>query len=282
MKTIGEVLKLSTSFLEDKKIDRPRRSAEELISAVLDFKRMDLYMQFDRPVLEKELVLLREMLKKRSRGEPLEYILGAVEFLGCKFKIDRRVLIPRPETEILADLIVKRLKGRDLSGLNLWDLCTGSGCLGISIKKSLPSLNVALSDISGEALELARENAKWNQAEVDFKEGDLLEPFRGKSADFIVCNPPYVSQSEFLNLDPSVRDYEPKMALVGGERGTEVYERLSRELPKFLNPGASVFFELGSTQGEAVKEIFSNAVWRSSEILKDWAGHPRFFFLEKQ
>ncbi len=286
MKSLGEVLKLSTSFLEERKIDRPRRSAEDILAFVLKCKRMDLYMQFDRPIVENELAAVRELIKRRAKGEPLEYLFGEAEFHtadgGCRIKIDRRVLIPRQETEILADLIVKRLKPRDLSGLQLWELCTGSGYLGISLKKSLPGLSVTLSDISKDAIALASENAKANGAEVEILEGDLLAPFKGRSADFVVCNPPYVSESEFLNLDPSVRDYEPRIALVGGERGTEFYERLSRELPPFLKPKAEVFFEIGSNQGEAVKQIFSDPIWTSSQIINDWAGHPRFFFLEKQ
>ena len=282
MKTIGEVLKLAATFLEERKSDSPRRTAEELLSKVLALKRLDLYMQFDRPVIESELVLFREFLKRKAKGEPLQYILGEVEFLGCKIKIDSRVLIPRQETEILTDSLVKRLKEKKLSGLCLWDICAGSGCVGIALKKALPDLSVILSDISPDVLALAKENARGNQIEVEFLLGDLLAPFAGRKADFVVCNPPYISESEFLTLDPSVKSYEPKGALVGGERGVEFYERLNRELPPFLNPKAQLFLEIGSGQEGVVKEIFSNSYWNSLEIRKDWAGHPRFFFLEKQ
>lgn len=280
MKTIGEVLKLSASFLEERKVDRARRSAEELLSHTLKIKRMDLYLQYDKPVEERELSILRELLKKKAKGEPLEYATGEVDFLDCRIKVDRRVLIPRPETEILASLIVKRLKGKPLAGKILWDLCTGSGCLGIALKKALPELTVVLSDVSKDALSLARENASG--LDVELLEGDLLTPFQGRRADFIVCNPPYVSQAEYLVLDPSVRDFEPKAALVGGEKGTEYYERLQRDLPSYLNPGAQAFFEIGSGQGEAIKQIFSGESWSNQELLNDWAGHPRFFFLENQ
>ncbi|HSX10453.1 MAG TPA: peptide chain release factor N(5)-glutamine methyltransferase [Chlamydiales bacterium] len=266
MKTIGEVLKLSQSFLEERKIDRPRRTAEDLLSNVLKLKRLDLYLQFDKPVIDGELALLRDLLKKCGRGEPLEYVIGGLEFFGCWIKTDPRVLIPRPETEILVDLISQRVR----SGV-LWDLCTGSGCMGIALKKKWPELKVTLSDISADALALAAENAKQNGVEVELVQGDLLDPFRGRKADVIVCNPPYISQSEYDHLSPSVRDFEPKGALLGGERGTEFYERLQRELPPFLNPGAQVFFEIGARQGEALKKLFPQG-----EILPDWAGHPRF------
>lgn len=282
MKTLGEILKLSAEFLEERKVDRPRRSAEELLAHILGLKRLELYMQFDRPLIESELASLRELLKRRAKGEPIEYLMGEVEFLGCRIKISPSVLIPRPETEILADLVVKKLTGRNLKGKHLWDLCAGSGCLGIAIKKKLPDLALALSDLSPEALALAGENAKRNGVEAELALGDLLAPFKGRKADIFVCNPPYISQSEFLSLDPSVRDFEPRRALIGGERGTEFYESLGRELPLFLNPGALVFLEIGATQGDAVKEIFSNKTWAEMEIRSDWAGHPRFFFLEKQ
>lgn len=272
MKTIGEVLKLSSAFLEERGVARPRRISEELLSHVLGLKRMELYLQFDRPVVEKELDAIRNGLKKCGKGEPLEYVIGEVEFFGCKIAVDRRVLIPRPETEILVELAAKRIE----RGV-LWDLCTGSGCIGIALKKARPELSVALSDIAPEALLLAATNAKRNDVEVEIVQGDLLAPFRGRKADVIVCNPPYVSEKEYGELDPSVREFEPKLALVGGERGTEVYERLKKELPAYLNPGAQVFFEIGAKQGEALKKLFPEG-----ELHADWAGHPRFFVLAAQ
>ncbi|HSX26384.1 MAG TPA: peptide chain release factor N(5)-glutamine methyltransferase [Chlamydiales bacterium] len=279
MKTIGEVLKLSASYLQERKVEHSRRSAEEILAHLLQLKRMDLYLQFDRPLDEGELTVLREMLKRKVKGEPVEYITGELEFYNCKIKVDARVLIPRQASEILVDHVVKRLKGK--RGV-LWDICTGSGCLGIAIKKALPELQVTLADLSKEALALARENGQGNGVEVEFLEGDLFGPFGQRKADFIVANPPYVSQSEYLDLDPSVRDFEPKLALLGGERGTEFYERMERELPSFLNPGGWVFFEIGAWQGEALKKIFSGGNWKQRELLADWAGRDRFFFLEKQ
>ena len=279
MKTIGEVIKLSASYLQERQADNPRRSAEELLASLLKMKRMDLYMQFDRPLTEPELAALREQIRRKAKGEPLGYISGEVEFLDCAIRVDRRVLIPRQETEILADLIVKRVGGSEGT---LWDVCTGSGCLGIALKKALPQVKVVLSDLSKDALALAKENAKANGAEVEFLEGDFLAPFEGRLCDFFVSNPPYVSQSEYLSLDRSVRDFEPKMALVGGEAGLDFYERLGRDLPRFLKPGGLAFLEIGAGQGEAVKKIFSGAEWAKAELKKDWSGRDRFFFLEKQ
>lgn len=269
MKPIAEVLKLSSEFLAERKIERPRRLAEDLLSHVLKLKRMDLYLQFDKPVVEAELSIVRDFLRRCGKGEPFEYVAGEVEFFGCKIKVDRSVLIPRPETEILVEMISKKVRGG-----SLWDLCTGSGCIGIGLKKARPELSVTLSDLSGDALSLAAQNAKLNGVDVEILQGDLLTPFQGRKVDCVVCNPPYISQGEYAHLDPSVRNFEPKLALVGGDRGTELYERLARELPAYLNPGAQVFLEIGAGQGEAIKKLFP-----TGELHRDWAGHDRFLLI---
>jgi release factor glutamine methyltransferase len=254
--------------------------AEDLLAHVLKCKRIDLYLQYDRPLVENELALMREFVKRAGVQEPIDYLIGEVDFFGCKISVDKRVLIPRPETEILVDLIVKKIEFPE--GKVLWDICTGSGCIGISLKKRLPELEVSLSDLSSEALFLASQNRQKNQVEVEICQGDLLEPFVGRKADFIVCNPPYIQLSEYFLLDASVKDFEPRGALVGGERGTEFYERLERELPPLLNHGASVFFEIGSGQGATLKKIFSSSIWTSQQVHLDWSGKERFFFLEMQ
>lgn len=271
MKTIAEVIQLSAQFLSSRNVERAKRLSEELLASVLNVKRLDLYMQFDRPVTEKELAQMREPLKRCAKGEPLEYVLGVVEFAGCKISVDSRVLIPRPETEIMVEKIKKKLKGKVV-----WDLCTGSGCIGIALKKAL-DVKVTLSDISEDALAVARKNAEG--LDIEILQGDLLAPFVGRMADAVVCNPPYITSAEYLELAPSVRDFEPTGALVGG---TAFYERLAKELPDYLNPGGQVFLEIGAAQGPAVKEIFSRGPWALLELEKDWAGHDRFFFLEKQ
>ncbi len=256
MKTIAEVLKLSSGFLSERGLERARRCAEELLGSVVGLKRLELYMQFDRPVLERELVALRSLLKRAATQEPLEYILGSVEFAGCTIALAPSVLIPRPETEILVSLVVKKLEGKSLEGKVLWDVCSGSGCIGIALKKAFPALRVVLSDCSPDALRLAEQNAKTNGVAVEFEMGDLLERFHGASADIVVCNPPYLSTNEYLNAQHSVRAFEPKLALVGGEKGTEFYERLARELPGCLRTPALVALEIGWNQGAAVQAIF--------------------------
>ena len=274
MKSVQEVLQLSTQFLAAKNIASPRRLVEELLAHLLRCKRIDIYMQFDRPIDERELATLRAWVMRVANHEPVEYVTGEVDFYGCKIKVDARVLIPRVETELLVDFAAKKISGEEV----LWDLCTGSGYIGIALKKKFPKLAVAISDISLDALTLAQENAAQNKVEIEAVLGDLLTPFRGRKADVIVCNPPYVSAKEFVDLDSSVRDFEPKLALVGGATGLEFYERLARELPAHLNPGGKIFLEIGAAQGASVKNIFNG----EGTLLKDLSGKDRFFFLEKQ
>lgn len=278
MKALSEVLQLSTQFLQMRKIERPRRLVEELLAHLLRCKRIQIYMQFDRPIVEGEFAILREWLKRLSRHEPIEYITGEVEFFGCSIHTDSRALIPRPETELLVEMIAKRIQGQK----SLWDICTGSGCIGIALKKKFPDMVVALSDLSPEALSLAKENAAKNGVEVEFCQGDLFAPFLGRQTEIIVCNPPYVSAKEFFTLDSSVRDFEPKMALVGGESGFDFYERLSREAPNYLLPKGQMVLEIGGTQGKKILEIFSSPIWARCELIQDLSLKDRFFFLEKQ
>lgn len=274
MRNIRELIKLSTEFLEKKGVSHARRVAEELLAALLNQKRLELYFDYDAPLEENEVAKYREWIKRKGDKEPLAYILGDVEFLGLNLKVTSETLIPRQETEILADLVVKSLP---MDPCIIWDLCTGSGCLGLAIKNKRADCSVILSDISGNALAVARENALLNELAVEIVEGDLLEPFNGKKCDVLVCNPPYITQDEYEGLEDEVRLYEPKQALLGG---IDFYERLSLELPPFLNSGAKLFFEIGAGQGDFLHALFNQSHWKQKRCEKDWAGHDRFFFLE--
>jgi len=280
MKTVSEVLQLSANYLQERQVARPRREAEDLLCFILKLSRLELYLQHERPMDESELSLYRDFLKRKVKGEPYEYIAGEIPFFHCRFRLSPDVLIPRPETEILLEKAVLEIQKKDYSDKVAWDLCCGSGCLGVSLKKALPALEVSLSDLSEKAIEIAKANASMNDATVCFYQGDLLSPFRQGKADFVLCNPPYISNQEFNSLDPSVRLYEPKIALVSGPSGLEFYTRLADELPVYLNRGAKVFLEIGAGQGAAVGAIFGAKCWKTKCLEKDWAGHDRFFFLE--
>lgn len=280
MKSIGGVLTLSIQYLKDRKIESARRIAETLIAHVLSKKRIELYMYFDCPLQESELEIIRSFLKRVGQGEPPEYVMAQVEFYGCNLHLSEKVLIPRVETEILVDKAVKLIEKEEPSGKILWDICTGSGCIGLSLKRKIPSLLVSLSDICSDALQVCKNNAASNNLDVEILMGDLFEPFQGKRADYIFCNPPYITRKEYEDLEPSVKNYEPVKALIGGDTGLEFYERLAKALPDYLKPQAKVFLEIGSTQGMAVNEIFNAPFWTKKERICDFAGLDRFFFLE--
>lgn len=273
MKTVKSILDLATGYLEKHDVKRPRLVADTLLSHYLGLKRIELYMHFDRPLEEGELIPFRDAIKRAASFEPIDYILGVVDFFGCKIRVAPGVLIPRQETEILLDHICKKIDGSEKRAL---DLCTGCGCIAAALKTRYPDMAVVGVDLSDEALAIAREN----HSDVEWLKGDLTEPLQGQRFDLVVCNPPYVSEAEYPDLEPSVRDFEPKMALIGGKKGTEFYERLAEELPPILNPNAKIFFEIGAGQGQEVERIFSKGPWEDLCILQDWSGHDRFFILK--
>lgn len=277
MKTLGDVFHKSLAFLDEKKVFRPRSVLEALLSSVLGCNRLDLYMHFEKPLNDDELAVLRSMVLRASKHEPIEYILGKMEFFGVDLLIDSSALIPRPETELLVEMALKNLKGTE----EVWDVCTGSGAIAISLKKKKAGLTVFASDISLKALELAQKNALKNNVEIQFLKGDLLGPFKGKKADMIISNPPYVSEKEYEELDLSVKNFEPKEALVAGLKGGDFYKRFAFEAHNYLDPGGRLLLEIGEAQGRLLEEIFNSPFWKGT-VHRDYAGKSRFFFLERQ
>lgn len=273
MKDLRSVLILATEFLKKQGISLSRRTAESLLAHHLELKRIELYMHFDRPLTEEELAPFRESLKRAKTGEPLEYILGEIEFFHTKIRVEPGVLIPRQETEILLDFVCKALDGTEKKAL---DLCTGSGCLAAALKNAKPDLEVTGVDISDEALTVAKQNSK----QVRWLKGDLTAPVREEKFDLVICNPPYITSKDYQKLDCGVRDFEPRIALESGPSGYEFFERLQEELPSILHPGAKVFFEIGTGQGEGMKQLFSREIWEDLHLEPDWAGHDRFFWLK--
>ncbi|MGR3973271.1 MAG: peptide chain release factor N(5)-glutamine methyltransferase [Candidatus Rhabdochlamydia sp.] len=273
MKTISDILELSTTFFSQKGFGTPRREAEELLSLVLKLPRLELYLQFDRPLDPKELDLLRLFLKKRSQRMPWQYITGSTQFLDVELEVAPDVLIPRQETEFLAEKVIEAI---GTEAMTVWDLCCGSGCLGIAIKQQKPDCSLILSDVSLQAVAIAKKNAAKNDVHVDIWHGDLLEAFHGLKADIIVCNPPYISEKDYHDLEPEVKQWEPKLALVGGESGYEFYEKLARILPAHLYKTGALYLEIGTGMGDHVKKIFLSQGWKFVEVFKDYASHDRF------
>ncbi|MEI8366040.1 MAG: peptide chain release factor N(5)-glutamine methyltransferase [Parachlamydiaceae bacterium] len=275
-----EILNLTTDYLKQKGVDNARRQAEELLGEALGLGRMGLYLEYDRPLTVPEMEKCREWLKRRAAGEPLQYISGEMEFFGCRIAVTPDVLIPRQETEILVDKIAHQLSLLPLVDKVLWDVCCGSGCIGISLKKKFPELQVCLSDLSEAALAMTRRNAAGNEVDVECLCGDLLAPFEGKKADFIVSNPPYIAAKDYAGLEIEVRGHEPHMALVSGDSGLEFYRRLAQQLPRYLNPQGRVWLEIGHGQSEAIHSEFSASCWTRRTHELDWSGRERFFSLE--
>lgn len=246
-----------------------------LLCDALGLSLSELYQERERLLTLDELLRICAYIERRRQGEPLAYIHGEVDFYGCKIAVTPQVLIPRPETELLVDLVVQDLEKQDLSGKVLADLCSGSGCIGVALKKRFPQLQVLLLDVSEVACAVAKENARRNGVKVEVLCGDLVEGL-GK-VDYVICNPPYISRAEYRVLDVEVRQWEPREALEAGDSGLEFYQRLASELPSFLKEGAKLWLELGYAQGEAVKAIFSSGSWKQLWVGQDYAGWDRFF-----
>ncbi|MFA5250380.1 MAG: peptide chain release factor N(5)-glutamine methyltransferase [Parachlamydiales bacterium] len=280
---IKDLLQEALGALKAAHVPGAKREAEEILAFFLGKQKNELFFIWEEKVKAGLAKKIRRAVQRRAEREPLGYILGSLPFYNVQLQVSRSVLIPRFETEYLADLIVQRLKKSTLKGKVLFDLCTGSGALAIALKKALPNLKVFASDLSQRALQLARKNALSNGVEVVFLCGDLFRPFGKKKADFIVANPPYVAEKELKSLPPEVL-FEPKKALFGGRDGFLFYRRLARALGEkgaFLKSGGQLFLEIGAFQGKRVAEIFSKKGFKG-RILRDLSGRERFFFIEKQ
>lgn len=280
MATILDTLRKGTEYLLKYQVDEARLSMEHLIAHVLKVDRMQLYLDFDRPLPEDALASLRDLTKRRSRGEPLQHLLGSIEFHGLEFRTDARALIPRPETEELADLLIHRKGPAPGSVL---DLGCGSGVLGLSLFRKLqPSpAAVVLADISPEALALARENGEQLGADetVSYCESDLFEKVEGRF-DLIAANLPYIPRSEATALAREVRQ-DPELALYGGEKGTEIIARALDAALSHLNPGGLFALEIGIDQAGELQTYAGDLGYFPVEIVKDLSGVDRFLFATK-
>lgn len=245
--------------------------AEWIYAITLNKKRSELYGDNSLITLA-QAKKINALIGQRLSGRPLWYVVGDTEFYGLKFFVDERVLIPRPETEILVENALKRVR----SGGKVLDMCTGSGCIAVALKVENPTLDVVAADISESALCVAKHNAEYNAAEISFVQSDLFDNVSGKF-DLITCNPPYVATGEIAELQSEVKNYEPMLALDGGTDGLDFYRRVACDLPRYLNDGASVILECGENQArEIIKEFGSNF---TAEIIKDYSDTERFIAL---
>jgi len=280
MPTILDTLKKGTDYLVKHEVDEARLNMEHLVAHVLKVDRMQLYLDFDRPLNEEALDKLRDLTRRRSRGEPLQHLLGTVQFCDLEFAVDDRALVPRPETE---ELVARVLEGEWPEGARILDMGCGSGVIGLSLARRLADRNpkITLADISTDALALARENAESLGLEdgVTFIETDLFAGLDG-AYDCMVANLPYVSRAEETELSREVLN-DPGAALYGGENGTETIERFLEDAVPHLAGGGRIAVEFGIGQEETLEQRADDLGFHPVEVGQDLGGTPRFLFATK-
>lgn len=278
--SVLSLLKWTTTYLGEKGVAEPRLNAELLLAGALGVKRLDLYLQFDRPLTPEELATFKPRLLRRARGEPLQYIAGEAEFRDLTLRVDRRVLIPRPETELLVGAVLEWAAAHE--GRRALDIGTGSGAIALSLATE-GEMEVVATDVSAEALELAAENLRTAApgAQVELREGAVFEPVAGERFDVVVSNPPYIGERERPELDTEVVDWEPAGALFSGGDGLDVIRAIVLGAPEHLRPGGLLALEIGAAQAEAVAAIVrARPAFREPIIRKDLAGHDRIVLAE--
>jgi release factor glutamine methyltransferase len=273
--TVLEVLQSSTAYFKKRKIDNPRLNAEHLLAHVLNRKRLELYLEFERELDESELKPLRDLVRRRGEGEPLQHLLGTVEFCGHTFLCDKRAMVPRPETEELVELVKSEIRNPKSEIL---DVGTGSGVIALSLAAKFPEAEVHAVDVSDDALALARENAArlGLSKRVHFTKGNLLDEVEG-DFDLIVANLPYVSLQDRQSLSREVlRD--PEVALFAGERGDELVRQLIEQAGARLRPGGLLALEIGVGQSAALLSFLAEKNYDDIESKNDYSSTPRFLF----
>ena len=267
--TVKEALRKAAGLFLKAGVPDARLDARLLLAQVLGRPQLELLAAPDLPLNEAQAARYFELAARRAAREPLQYILGRADFMGHQFLVRPGVLIPRADTEILAQRAIALLK----AGGSALDLCCGSGILGISLQKARPDARVYAGDVSGQAIDLTRDNARALGAEIDARQGDLFAPFIGLRFDLIVCNPPYIPSHELEGLQEEVRR-EPALALDGGADGLHFYRRVLSEAPGHLNPGGILLLELGDGQAEQVSALLSPG-FTAPVVYRDLGGLPR-------
>ena len=277
--TLAEIYEYGTNCLDEAGIEYPSVDAFYLLEYAAKIDKTKYLMFKDQEVSEKHFNEYKELIDRRCERIPYQYIVGFAEFMGLTYEVSRDVLIPRLDTEILGEEALKVI-GFEADVL---DLCTGSGCIGISLKRYRPDIHVTCSDISHKALDMARKNIAHQHLElanetgslekgIRLVEGDLFEPFdEDEKFDLIVSNPPYVSEEEYRNLMPEVKNHEPVTALIAGPDGLDIYRRLTADAPAHLKEGGKLLLEIGARQAQAVTKLMEEAGFKDIEVIKDLA-----------
>jgi release factor glutamine methyltransferase len=290
--TVLEAIQKSTEFLGKKNVESPRLQTELLLAHLLKMPRMKLYLNFDRVLTPAETDGLRESVRRRGLREPLQHITGSTSFCGHEISVNRNVLVPRPETELLAELgwqFINQVDNRaGDTNLAVLDFCTGSGCIAIALAAKCPQAKIVATDISAAALALARENAAKNNVadRIEFVAGDGLAALEApdnrpggageaRRFDLMISNPPYIPSAEIATLEPEVRDFDPGLALDGGADGLDFYRRLATGAKSFLKPDAKIMLEFGDGQEGVIKKLLEDEKWIVEAVQEDYSQRAR-------
>jgi release factor glutamine methyltransferase len=297
--TVLEAIQKSADFLAKRGVESPRLQTELFLAHLLKMPRMNLYLNFERALTPAETDSLREAVVRRSKHEPLQHIIGSMSFCGCEITVNRHALVPRPETELLAEEGWKFLATFKAQPPRALDFGTGTGCIAIALAKKCPDAKITCVDISAEALKLAKENAERNDVAgcINFLQVDAMPlkfssiggEGRGEGAahffgldslnevqfDLIISNPPYIATAEIATLQPEVRDFDPRMALDGGADGLDFYRMLAACAKAYLKSSGRIMLEFGDGQAEAIRQIFENEKWIVEAVKEDYSQRAR-------
>jgi release factor glutamine methyltransferase len=279
--TVLEAVQLSTGYLEEKGIESPRLNAELLLAGILNCKRLDLYLMFERPLNDEEVQSYREYIARRGKFEPLQYILGEVEFYGLKLKVSKDVLVPRPETELLVEEAIKL--SSEVNVKTIIDIGSGSGNIAISLAKNLNGVKVTSIDLSSSAIKVAEANAGFNGVndKIDFINSGIEEYQTNQQFDLIVSNPPYVSEQDYSSLQKEILEYEPIESVTDKSDGYKFYRLISERSNDFLKNGGYLLFEMASGQSEKIKSILEQNNFSDIKIVKDYQNIDRVIIGKK-
>lgn len=280
--TVQRLLNWTKGHFAAKGVTEPRLAAEVLLAQALKCRRIDLYARFDRVPEPPQLDEFRGLVKQAANHVPISYLVGRKEFYSLEFVVTPAVLIPRPETELLVQQAIETVRAGGDREVTLLDLCTGSGCIAVALLRNLPKARAVASDISGEALAVAAENATRHGVtdRLTFQQADGLaladDCVPAGGFDLIACNPPYIAADEMAGLDANVRDHEPRLALTDGGDGLSFYRRLAEGAGRLLHPDGVLLVEIADGRAAEVRELFAGGTWRASGAWRDTvAGHER-------
>jgi release factor glutamine methyltransferase len=281
--TVLEAIQKSADFLAKRGVESPRLQTELLLAHLLKMPRMNLYLNFERALSPAETDALRELVMRRSKREPLQHIVGSTSFCGFEITVNRHALVPRPETELLAEEGWKFLSTLNFPSPTALDFGTGTGCIAIALAAKCPTAKIIALDVSPEALALAKENAARNkvEAQIKFIQGDGFTALQEAQFDLLISNPPYIATAEIETLQPEVRDFDPRAALDGGADGLDFYRTFATGAKLFLKPSGKIMLEFGDGQAGDIRRLFESEKWIVEAVKEDYSQRSRILIARK-